>query len=55
MLKDVKDDLSDLNASEVSQLDDWYASISGKYDKVGIVLYEVKEIILFKQTKISVL
>ena len=41
MLKMEKDDLSDLNAGQISQLEDWYMSISSKYDKVGKVLYEV--------------
>lgn len=41
MLKMEKDDLSDLNTGQVSQLEDWYMSISSKYDKVGKVLYEV--------------
>merc|ERR1711868_58590 len=44
MLKMEKDDLSDLNAGQISQLEDWYMSISSKYDKVGKVLYEDDEV-----------
>ena len=41
MFKDERDDLSDLDASQKSQLDDWYMNISSKYDFVGKLLFEV--------------
>ena len=41
MFKDELDDLSDLDASQKSQLDDWYMNISSKYDYVGKLLFEV--------------
>ena len=35
------DDLSDLTSDQQSQLNDWYESLSMKYDKVGNIIKEV--------------
>ena len=42
------DDLSDLTSDQQSQLNDWYESLSMKYDKVGNI---IKEVFFFFKTK----
>jgi hypothetical protein len=48
LLKDIKDDLSDLTDDERSQMNDWYGSLSSKYDRVGVVIYPVSNVLQLK-------
>ena len=48
LLKDIKDDLSDLTDDERSQMNDWYGSLSCKYDRVGVVIYPVSNVLQLK-------
>merc|ERR1711892_285392 len=38
MFKDEDDNLSNLTSDQLNQLNDWYESISMKYDKVGVII-----------------